>query len=144
MDIAKDLSKLNTLLNPEGLKNFSRLSFLENFKNAQAHLESTSSYLNIGKIPRRTEAFIKFGIDEAIETTSYFIPFNKEGFLELKRKIAKYTGQKDGVLSQESIETINSLALYYVFTQPTSPLADLFYTNGKSDMALIQKRLFTT
>tara|TARA_R110002020_G_scaffold229316_4_gene440059 strand:+ start:4767 stop:22040 length:17274 start_codon:yes stop_codon:yes gene_type:complete len=143
LDISRDMSKLNTLLNPEGLKNFSRLSYLENFKNAQAHLESTTSYIKIGQMPKRTEAFIKFGIDEAIETTSYFIPFNKEGFLELKRKIAKYTGQRDGVLSQESIETINSLALYYVFTQPESPLADLFYKDEKADMALIKKRLFT-
>jgi len=143
LDIARDISKLNMLLNPEGLKNFSRLSYLEAFKNAEGHLNSTSSYINIGKMPKRTEAFIKFGIDEAINVTSYFIPFNKEGFLELKRSIAKYTGQQDGVLSQELIETINSLALYYVFTQPTSPLGELFYTENKSDMSVIKKRLFT-
>ena len=143
LDIARDISKLNMLLNPEGLKNFSRLSYLEAFKNAEGHLKSASSYINIGKMPKRTEAFIKFGIDEAINVTSYFIPFNKEGFLELKRSIAKYTGQQDGVLSQELIETINSLALYYVFTQPESPLGNLFYTEGKSDMSLVKKRLFT-
>ena len=144
LDIARDMGKLNQVLNPEGLKNFSRLSYLEVFKNAQDYLESTSSHIKIGKMPKRTEAFIKYGIDEAIEMTSHFIPFNKEGFLELKRKIAQYTGQRDNMLSQELTETINSLGLYYSFTQPSSPLAPIFYNKeGKADMSLIQKRLFT-
>lgn len=144
MDISRDLSKLNRVLNPEGLKNFSRLSYLEQFKNDQAYLESSSAYIKIGQMPKRTEAFIKYGIDEAIETTNYFIPFNKEGFTELKRSVAKYTGQKDNALSQELIETVNSMGLYYAFTSPLSPLQNIFYdSEGKADLNVIKDRLFS-
>tara|TARA_R100000152_G_scaffold18491_1_gene10341 strand:+ start:3868 stop:19329 length:15462 start_codon:yes stop_codon:yes gene_type:complete len=130
LKVAKDVSKSNRYLSPDGIKRFSRLSYLEQFMDNVDYIQSSKSAIEITKIPKRVQSYITYGIESANEFTSFFIPFNKNGFIELKRNIAQLTGQEDGILSPQNIDTINSLGLYFSVIKPDSPMRGLFYTKS--------------
>tara|TARA_R110002050_G_scaffold116946_2_gene233643 strand:- start:19253 stop:36049 length:16797 start_codon:yes stop_codon:yes gene_type:complete len=137
--VGRDLSKFNMAVSPETLKNTSRLSYFERYNNAVNSLSENTSTLNIENSTSRLEAFREYGLDAAVEYTSNFIPYNVPGFLELKKRIANITGQRDGVLTPELTDVINGMALYFSFTKKQSPFGSMIYEKNE----VVQKYLFT-
>ena len=137
--VGRDLSKFNTVVSPETLKNTSRLSYFERYNNWVTHINGPSSTIKIGNTTERTEAFKKYGIDAAINFTSQFIPFNSPGFIELKRNIGVLTGQQDQMLTPELIDVINGMALFWSLTKKNSPFGSLIYEHSDA----IQKLFFS-
>ena len=138
LQAGRDLSKFNMIVSPETLKNFSRLSFLEQFNNTVTYLNSESSAINIGNSTDRIDAYINYGIKAAEQFTGQFVPFNGPGFSLLKTNIAQLTGQRDGIMTPDLSDVINSFGLFYSLTKRTSPFGDLLY--NKRDA--LQKKLF--
>jgi len=138
LQAGRDLAKFNMIVSPETLKNFSRLSFLEQFNNNVAYLNSEVSSINIGNTTGRIQAYINYGIKAAESFTGQFVPFNGPGFSLLKTNIAQLTGQRDTILSADLSDVINSFGLFYSLTKRTSPFGDLLY--NKRDA--LEKKLF--
>ena len=137
--IGRDLSRFNAAVSPETLKNTSRLSYFERYNNSVSYLSTNESSIKIGNSTSRLEAFREYGIDAAVSYTSKFIPYNVPGFLELKKKIAVTTGQKDKILSPDLTDRINGMGLYFSFTKKASPFGSMIYEKSKT----VQKYLFT-
>tara|TARA_R110002020_G_scaffold233207_2_gene444961 strand:- start:2733 stop:19928 length:17196 start_codon:yes stop_codon:yes gene_type:complete len=153
--VGKDLSKFNKMVSPETLKNTSRMSFFEEWKNIEDYIRSDESAFTLDFTKTdRLKAYEEHGIDFALELVGYFLPYNKAGFRNLKTRIAEELAIRDGILKPDQIDTINSLALYWLFTKgdPSNPLRYLFNERtedetktitGKFNAKLIKKRLFT-
>jgi len=151
--VGKDLSKFNKMVSPETLKNTSRMSFFEEWKRIEEYLNSEDSSLRWTKgKTARLEAYEKYGVDAALDLVGHFLPYNTEAFLALKDKISEVLAIRDGILKPDQIDVINSLALYWLFTQRTedNPLHRALYaTNeenaitGEYNSSLISKRLFS-
>ena len=137
--VARDLSRFNTAVSPETLKNTSRLSYFERYNRAVESFNTGQASINIGNSTSRLEAFREYGLDAAVSYTSKFIPYNVPGFLELKNKIATTTGQLDRTLTPELTDVINGMALYYSFTKKNSPFGLMIYEKNEA----VQKYLFT-
>mgnify|MGYP003669136895 FL=1 len=134
----RDLSKFNSVVSPETIKNFSRLSYLEQFNNNKTYLNSEMSAISIGNSTPRIEAYETYGINTAEEFTGQFVPFNGPGFSFLKTNIALLTGQRDTILSPELSDIINSFGLFYSLTKRTSPFGNLLYNKREA----LQQKFF--
>lgn len=136
--VGRDLNMFNSAVSPETMKNMSRLSFIENYNNKVEYLMGPGSSLTAENSTKRVEAY-RQGIQAAVDFVSQFVPYNRPGFMELKRSIAYATGQRNGILTPELSDVINAMGLFWSLTKKNSPFGSMLY----EQQPVLKKLLFT-
>lgn len=113
---AQDMSKANTALSTDTVRDMTGIAAVENYLNIIRYVTSEASTVqlspelfDISKSPiKRVAAFYEYGVRAASKFTSQFYPYSSNPFMKVKDQIARETLQKNSQMTdKDMIQMVN-------------------------------------